>query len=70
MQILNLSSVPHTLDAMHMILSTKFAGMTSMWKFKQVNLFRFWLHREVDPWVFLLFVTTSEIIFHFSCLQQ
>lgn len=34
MQILNLPSVPHTLDAMRMILSTKYAGMASMWKFK------------------------------------
>lgn len=70
MQILNLPSVPHILDAMHMILSTKFVGMTSMWEFKRANLCRFWHHREVDPRVFLLFVTTSEIILHFSCLQQ
>lgn len=70
MQILNLSRVPQTLDAMHMILSTKFVGMTSMWKFKQVNLRLSRLHREVDSWVFLLFVTTSEIILHFYCLQQ
>lgn len=60
MQILNL---PLTLDAMHMILSSKFVRMTSMSEFKQVNLGRFWFHREADPWFFFLFLTTSKIIF-------